>query len=117
MAALSQGFMLGIYILGLSHAWAALAFGVLTAVFLTVGYSFIGAAWLIMKTEGALQRKAVDWARGGIWGLVLGMAAISAASPLVSPRIWEKWFSFPTSCCSPPCRSCRWRCSWCSGRR
>ena len=95
MASLAQGFMLGLYILGLSHSWAALAFGVLTAVFLTVGYSFIGAAWLIMKAEGALQAKAVDWARGGIWGIVLGMAAISAASPLVSARIWEKWFSYP----------------------
>lgn len=95
MAALSQGFMLGIYILGLSHSWTALAFGVLTAVFLTVGYSFIGAAWLILKAEGLLQLKAIDWARGGIWGLILGLAAISAASPLVSTRIWEKWFSFP----------------------
>jgi cytochrome d ubiquinol oxidase subunit II len=95
LASLSQGFMLGIYVLGLGHGWAALAFGVLTAVFLTVGYSFIGAAWLIMKTDGILQSKAVDWARGGIWGLVLGLGAISAASPLVSARIWEKWFTFP----------------------
>jgi cytochrome d ubiquinol oxidase subunit II len=95
MASLSQGFMLGLYILGLSHSWAALAFGVLTAVFLTVGYSFIGAAWLILKAQGLLQLKAIDWAKGGIWGLILGLAAISAASPLVSARIWEKWFSFP----------------------
>ena len=95
LAALSQGFMLGLYVLGLGHSWATLAFGVLTAVFLTVGYSFIGAAWLIMKGEDALQAKAVGWARGGIWGLILGMAAISAASPLVSARIWDKWFTFP----------------------
>jgi cytochrome d ubiquinol oxidase subunit II len=95
MASLSQGFMLGLYVLGLDHGWAALAFGALTAVFLTVGYSFIGAAWLILKAEGELQVKAVDWARGGIWGLILGLAAISAASPLVSARIWDKWFTWP----------------------
>jgi cytochrome d ubiquinol oxidase subunit II len=95
MASLAQGFMLGLYVLGLSHSWAALGFGVLTAVFLTVGYSFIGAAWLIMKANGDLQVKAVDWAKGGIWGLMLGLAAISAASPLVSTRIWEKWFTWP----------------------
>lgn len=95
MASLAQGFMLGLYVLGLGHSWAALAFGALTAVFLTVGYSFIGAAWLILKAKGDLQVKAVEWARGGIWGLILGLAAISAASPLVSTRIWEKWFTWP----------------------
>ena len=95
MASLAQGFMLGLYVLGLGHSWAALAVGALTAVFLTVGYSFIGAAWLILKAKGDLQVKAVEWARGGIWGLILGLAAISAASPLVSTRIWEKWFTWP----------------------
>ncbi len=95
MASLAQGYMLGIYVLGLESGWAAWAFGGLTAVFLTVGYSFIGAAWLILKTEGALQTKAVAWAKGGIWGLILGLVSISAASPLVSPRIWDKWFTFP----------------------
>ncbi len=95
MTALAQGFMLGLYIMGLEATPAHLGFAVLTAVFLAVGYSFIGAAWLIGKTEGVLQLKAVDWARGGIWGVVLGMAAISAASPLVSGRIWNKWFGWP----------------------
>jgi cytochrome d ubiquinol oxidase subunit II len=64
-------------------------------VFLTVGYSFIGATWLILKTSEGLQRKAVTWAKGGIWGLILGLGAVSVASPLVSQRIWEKWFSVP----------------------
>lgn len=95
LTSMSQGFMLGMYIMGLEWTWATFAFSMVTAVFLTVGYSFIGAAWIIFKTDGALQRKAVEWAKGGIWGLVLGMGAISLASPLVSPRIFEKWFSFP----------------------
>jgi cytochrome d ubiquinol oxidase subunit II len=95
MTSLAQGFMLGMYIMGLQVTAATLAFSALTAVFLTVGYSFIGAAWLIGKTEGALQDKAVEWAQGGIWGLVLGISAISAASPLVSARIFERWFSWP----------------------
>lgn len=95
MASLAQGWMLGMYIMGLEATPFTLAFAALTAVFLTVGYSFIGAAWLIYKSEGPLQEKAIGWARGGIWGLVLGVGAISAASPLVSPRIWEKWFSWP----------------------
>ena len=95
MAAVAQGFMLGMYVMGLDYTWAHVGFATLTAVFLTVGYSFIGAAWLILKTQGALQEKAVDWAKGGIWGLALGIGAISLASPLVSERIFARWFTFP----------------------
>lgn len=95
MTALSQGFMLGMYIMGLDWTWINAGFGLLTAVFLTVGYSFIGATWVIHKTDEHLQRKAVDWAQGGIWGLVLGIGAISLATPFVSERIFDKWFSFP----------------------
>lgn len=95
MASLSQGFMLGMYIMGLTWTLPHVAFALLTAVFLTVGYSFIGAAWLIWKTEGPLQTRAIGWAKGGIWGLVLGIAAISLATPFVSTRIFDKWFSWP----------------------
>jgi len=95
MASLSQGFMLGMYIMGLTWTLPNIAFATLTAVFLTVGYSFIGAAWLIWKTENQLQRSAIRWAKGGIWGLVLGIVAISAATPFVSTRIFDKWFSLP----------------------
>ncbi|PJI85158.1 cytochrome bd-I ubiquinol oxidase subunit 2 apoprotein [Yoonia maricola] len=95
MTSLSQGFMLGMYVMGLEWTWLNVAFALLTAVFLTVGYSFIGATWVIHKTSEALQIKAVEWAKGGIWGLVLGIAAISLATPFVSARIFDKWFSWP----------------------
>lgn len=95
MTALSQGFMLGMYVMGLDWTLGHIGFAILTAVFLTVGYSFIGATWIIHKTSGALQSKAVGWAKGGIWGLVLGIGAVSLATPFVSPRIFDKWFSFP----------------------
>jgi cytochrome d ubiquinol oxidase subunit II len=87
--------MLGMYIMGLEVTAFTLAFSAVTAVFLTVAYSFIGATWLILKTEDALQLKAVQWSKGGIWGVVLGMGAVSLASPFVSPRIFDKWFSMP----------------------
>ncbi len=95
MAALSQGFMLGMYVMGLDWTWLNFSFALLTAVFLTVGYSFIGATWVIHKTSGSLQLKAVNWAKDGIWGLVLGIGAISLATPFVSTRIFDKWFSWP----------------------
>ncbi|MEM8653237.1 MAG: cytochrome d ubiquinol oxidase subunit II [Pseudomonadota bacterium] len=95
MTSLSQGFMLGKYVMGLESTWGTWAFAAITAVFLTVAYSMIGACWLILKTEEHLQFKAVKWAKGGIWGLVLGLGAVSLATPLVSPRIFDKWFTFP----------------------
>lgn len=95
ITSLSQGFMLGKYIMGLDGSLATWVFSMVCAVFLTVGYSAIGAAWLILKTDDSLQRKSVRWAKGGIWGLVLGLGAVSVASPLVSDRIWDKWLSVP----------------------
>jgi cytochrome bd ubiquinol oxidase subunit II len=95
MTGLTQGFMLGMYVMGLAWTVPHVGFALLTGVFLTVAYSFIGATWVILKAEGALQVKAVNWAKGGIWGVVLGMGAVSLATPFVSPRIFEKWFGFP----------------------
>ncbi|GAB5448529.1 cytochrome d ubiquinol oxidase subunit II [Gymnodinialimonas sp.] len=95
LTALSQGFMLGLYIMGLEQTWATYGFAALTAVFLTVGYSFIGATWLIHKTEGGLQLKSVQWARESLWGVILGIGAVSLATPLVSTRIFDRWLQFP----------------------
>lgn len=95
MSSLAQGFMLGLYIMGLETTLFTVGFALITAVFLTVAYSFIGATWVILKTDGVLQQKAVRWAKQGLWGVVLGLGTISLASPFVSPRIFEKWFSVP----------------------
>ena len=35
------------------------------------------------------------WARAALWGTGGGVAAVSVVTPLVSPRIFENWFSFP----------------------
>ena len=95
MTSLSQGFMLGLYIMGLEWTPATVAFALLTALCITAGYGFIGACWLIVKTEGALQKKAVRWARIGLAGTLIGFVAISVATPAVSERIFDKWFSVP----------------------
>lgn len=95
LTALSQGYMLGFYIMGLEHTLAAHVFSALTGLALTAGFAFIGACWLILKTEGALQDLAINWAKRTLFGVVLGLAAVSLATPLVNPRIWERWFSVP----------------------
>ncbi len=95
LTALSQGYMLGLYIVGFERTAANVAFAILTAVCLAAGYAFIGAAWLVMKTEGELQRRAVAWARDTLWLTGLGMVVVSVVTPLMSERIFEKWFSLP----------------------
>ena len=95
MTAFSQGYMLGLYIMGLERTPETVAFALLTGLCLVAGYALIGASWLILKTDGTLQRRAVRWARVALWGTGVGVAAVSVASPLVSQRIFDNWFSFP----------------------
>ena len=97
MSALSQGYMLGLYVLGLDTSWPAVGFALLVAACLAAAYAAIGAAWLIHKTEGALQRRAVVWLRSALGLVALGMAAISLATPLASSRILDRWLGFPES--------------------
>lgn len=95
LAALAQGYMLGHYIVGFEQSWAGYAFALLIAPCLTAGYALLGAGWLIMKTEGALQRRAIRWAQAALGLTALGVAAVSIATPLVSERIQAKWFALP----------------------
>lgn len=95
LAALSQGYMLGLYILGFERSLAAFAFGLLIAACLAAGYVLLGATWLVVKTEGGLQRRAVDWAKRALWLTAAGIGAVSLATPLMSERIFDKWFALP----------------------
>ena len=62
---------------------------------MTAGYSFIGATWLVMKTDGDLQRRAVRWARISLYLTALGILAVSIVNPLVTPEVFSRWFSAP----------------------
>jgi len=95
LSALAQGYMLGVYVLGLAPGPGAMAFGALVALCLAASYAAMGAAWLIYKTEGPLQRKAVVWLRSALAFTVAGMAAVSIATPLASARIFDRWFLWP----------------------
>ncbi len=95
LAAAAQGWMLGRYITGLDTDWPFLLFAAVIAVLLPAAYVLLGACWLVMKTEGELQRAAVAWARIAWAPVVVGMVAISAATPIVSTTVRDKWFSLP----------------------
>ena len=49
----------------------------------------------MLKTEGALQQAARTWAQRAWWPLVLGLAAVSLATPVVSATVRARWFAMP----------------------
>ena len=95
LASWSQGYMLGSLITGFDSSGWIMLFNAVIGCALVAAYCLLGAGWLIIKSEGALQLQAVQWARLSLVFTALGIAAISIATPLVSASIFSKWFSFP----------------------
>ena len=95
VTAMAQGWMLGSYLTGFSNSGWSLAFSAGIMLVFPTAYTMLGAGWLIMKTEGELQRKSVAWARAALWPMGLTLVAISLATPLVSQTVFEKWFTLP----------------------
>ena len=93
ITALAQGFMLGRLVTGFEITLATTAFAAFIGLCLASGYALLGATWLIIKTEGALQLKAVAWARRAIVLTALGIGAVSIMTPALNERIFDKWFT------------------------
>ena len=93
LAALSQGYMLGRVITGFSDDGWSLVFAAFIGLCLASGYALLGATWLIIKTSGELQLRAVRWARAAVLLMAVGIGAVSLATPWVSASVFEKWFS------------------------
>ncbi len=91
----SQGYMLGSLITGFDTSGWTIIFNSVIGLALVAAYCLLGSGWLIIKTEGELQLRAVRWARGSLLFTMAGIAAISIATPLISASIFAKWFSFP----------------------
>src|SRR4051812_19137475 len=95
IAAASQGWMLGHYVTGLQAGWQYDVFSAAIALSLPAAYVLLGACWLILKTEGELQKRAVGWAKTAWLPVVIGMGLISIITPWVSPTVRERWFTMP----------------------
>jgi cytochrome bd ubiquinol oxidase subunit II len=95
LASLAQGFMLGRYITGFEPGAGYWLFALVVAGSLCGGYVLLGATWLVLRTDGPLQTKAVKWARWGLLWVALGVALVSIGTPLVSETVRNKWFDFP----------------------
>ncbi|WP_315722575.1 MULTISPECIES: cytochrome d ubiquinol oxidase subunit II [unclassified Bradyrhizobium] len=111
VAALAQGIALGailqgVHVEGRHYAggwWDWLTpFSILTGISLVVGYALLGATWLILKTEGDLRDKAyrISWVLLVL--MLLAIAAVSLATPLLTIQYAQRWFSWPAIVLTAP---------------
>jgi cytochrome d ubiquinol oxidase subunit II len=104
VAAFFQGVALGAYLQGIpvssrSYAggpldWFA-PFPLAAGAGVMIAYTLLGATWLVMKTEGELQRRMVRLARPFTWLLLGAIAVVSVWTPLAHHEVAERWFGFP----------------------
>jgi len=106
VAAFAQGIALGALVQGIpveNRAYAGgwwdwlTPFSVLTGVALVVGYSLLGATWLVLKTEGEIQKRARDYAERAGFALLVLIGVVSLATPYLNPAYLERWFAWPTA--------------------
>jgi len=103
-ATFAQGIVLGAFIQGFqiegrhfsgSSFDCFTPFSLLTGVALVFGYALLGAGWLILKTEGELQKWARNHGRWALIGVAAAIAAVSIWTPLMDADIARRWFSWP----------------------
>ncbi len=78
LTAVAQGWMLGGYITGFANGPRRGPSPCCARLCVPLTYALLGAGWLLIKTTGALQAKAVHWARRAWWGALAGFLAVSA---------------------------------------
>ncbi|SCB40223.1 cytochrome d ubiquinol oxidase subunit II [Rhizobium hainanense] len=104
IATFSQGAALGAFINGFSVKDGAYSGGLLdwltpfslfTGLGLVVAYALLGSTWLIMKTEGPLQRRMKDLGRPVTFALFAVVVVVSVWTPLVHAGVADRWFALP----------------------
>lgn len=100
-ASFFQGVILGAYLKGIPIAGGRFSgdpffwiqpFSLLTGLGLMSTYALLGAAWLVIKTDGDLQRRMhrLLWPLTVV--LLIFMAAVSVWTPLSDAQIASRWF-------------------------
>lgn len=103
-AAFMQGVILGALLHGIevrhnayaggTFDWLSL-FSLLTGFAVVAGYGLLGATWLVMKTDGAVQARARNHAKQLLPIVLVALAIVSLWTPLAIQRIFERWFTLP----------------------
>jgi cytochrome d ubiquinol oxidase subunit II len=104
LATFFQGVTLGAFLEGVpvrdgqyagsAFAWLA-PFPLFVGFGLVATYALLGGTWLVLKTEGDLQRRMREVSLKLVWVLLAFIGAISAWTPFSQPAIAERWFSVP----------------------
>jgi len=104
VAALAQGIALGALLQGIPVEGRAYAggwwdwlspFSLLVGLGLVCGYALLGATWLVMRTDGALQQQARCLS---VWfgaATLTAIALVSAATPFLGAAYWQRWLTMP----------------------
>ncbi len=104
IAAFTQGIALGGLIQGIKVSGRAYAggwwdwltpFSLATGLALVLGYSLLGACWLIIKTDSEIQARCYSLARRLALGLVAMIGLVSLWTPFLDPRFFARWFHWP----------------------
>ncbi|MBB3713257.1 cytochrome d ubiquinol oxidase subunit II [Limimaricola variabilis] len=110
-AALAQGIILGAFLQGIEVEGRAYAggwwdwltpFSILCGVAVVAGYAFLGACWLNMKLEGEIQHRVRIMARGFFVATIIGIAAVSLATPFLGAGYAARWFDWPQIALTAP---------------
>src|SRR5579875_354198 len=84
----------GKYIHDVTFGWFS-PFSVLTGIAVVFGYALLGATWLILKTDGRVQRIAFDLTRPLMLAVIAFMLLVSAWLPFLSSNLMARWFTWP----------------------
>ncbi|WP_312997400.1 cytochrome d ubiquinol oxidase subunit II [Leclercia sp.] len=104
LATFTQGMVVGAMINGFTVSGRAFAggpfdwftpFNLFCGLGLVVAYAFLGATWLVMKSENPLQGRMRQVSKRLLLALLGIIAAISIWTPLSQPAIADRWFSLP----------------------
>jgi len=104
VATFAQGLVLGAFIQGFQVEGRQFTggsldfltpFSVMIGIALLFGYALLGAGWLIIKTDGALQ----DWARRKgrfcLLAVLIAIVMVYLWTPLMEHAVADRWFSWP----------------------
>lgn len=104
VTAFFQGVILGAFIEGVSIVDGGSAhgpmdwltpFSVFTGIGVVAAYALLGSSWLVLKTEGDLQRQMIRITRPVMIALLATIVIVSIWTPLATPAIANRWFSTP----------------------
>jgi len=104
LAAVCQGVILGALIQGIEVKDGAFAggaldfatpFALMCGLGVLAGYGLLGAAWLVMKTDGEVATRAKSHAKLLLLAVLGFMGLVSLWTPLAFERIAARWFTTP----------------------